>query len=35
VTRLVEFHKTLSVEQREKLVTKLEWFHNKHQHNWE
>jgi Spy/CpxP family protein refolding chaperone len=35
VTRLVEFHKTLSVEQREKLVAKLEWFHNKHQHNWE
>ena len=35
VTNLVEFHKTLSLEQREKLVAKLEWFHNKHQHNWE
>ena len=35
VARLVEFHKTLSTEQREKLVAKLEWFHNKHQHNWE
>jgi Spy/CpxP family protein refolding chaperone len=35
VARLVEFHKTLSAEQREKLVAKLEWFHNKHQHNWE
>ena len=35
LARLVEFHKTLSAEQREKLVAKLEWFHNKHQHNWE
>jgi Spy/CpxP family protein refolding chaperone len=35
VARLVEFHKTLSTEQREKLVAKLEWFHDKHQRNWE
>ncbi|MGD9079307.1 MAG: Spy/CpxP family protein refolding chaperone [Desulfobacterales bacterium] len=35
VTRLVEFHKTLSPEQREKLVAKIEWFHNKRQHSWE
>lgn len=35
LARLVEFHKTLSPEQKEKLVAKLEWFHNKHQHNWE
>jgi hypothetical protein len=33
--RLVEFHKTLSAEQREKLVTKIEYFHEKHQHRWE
>jgi periplasmic protein CpxP/Spy len=33
--RLVEFHKTLSPEQREKLVAKLEYFHEKHQHRWE
>ncbi len=33
--RLVEFHKTLSTEQREKLVAKLEYFHEKHQHKWE
>ena len=35
ITRLVEFHKTLLPEQREKLVAKLEWFHEKHQHHWE
>ena len=35
VARLVEFHKTLSTEQREKLVAKIEWFHEKHQHSWE
>jgi Spy/CpxP family protein refolding chaperone len=35
VVRLVEFHKTLSPEQREKLVAKLEYFHEKHQHRWE
>jgi Spy/CpxP family protein refolding chaperone len=33
--RLAEFHKTLSAEQREKLVTKIEYFHEKHQHKWE
>ena len=33
--RLVEFHKTLSAEQREKLVAKIEYFHEKHQHKWE
>jgi uncharacterized membrane protein len=33
--RLVEFHKTLSAEQREKLVAKIEYFHEKHQHRWE
>ena len=35
VLRLAEFHKTLSAEQKEKLVAKLEWFHEKHQHKWE
>ena len=35
VTRLVEFHKTLSPEQREKLVAKIEYFHEKHQDHWE
>jgi len=35
VLRLVEFHKTLSPEQREKLVAKAEYFHEKHQHRWE
>jgi Spy/CpxP family protein refolding chaperone len=35
VNSLVDFHKNLSPEQREKLVAKLEWFHNKHQHSWE
>lgn len=35
VARLVEFHKTLSPEQKEKLVTKIEYFHEKHQHQWE
>ena len=33
--RLIEFHGTLSAEQREKLVTKIEYFHEKHQHKWE
>ena len=33
--RLVEFHKTLTPEQREKLVAKIEYFHDKHQHKWE
>jgi Spy/CpxP family protein refolding chaperone len=35
VTRLAEFHHTLTPEQREKLVTKLEYFHKKHQDHWE
>ena len=35
MVRLVEFHQTLSPEQREKLVAKLEWFHEKHNHKWE
>jgi len=35
VVRLVEFHKTLSAEQREKLVAKVEYFHEKHQSRWE
>ena len=35
LARLVEFHKTLSTEQREKLVAKIEYFHEKHQHGWE
>jgi Spy/CpxP family protein refolding chaperone len=35
VTSLTEFHKTLSLEQREKLVAKIEYFHEKHQHRWE
>jgi Spy/CpxP family protein refolding chaperone len=35
VVRLAEFHKTLSIEQKEKLVAKLEWFHQKHNHRWE
>jgi Spy/CpxP family protein refolding chaperone len=33
--RLIEFHKTLSAEQREKLVAKIEYFHEKHQNRWE
>ena len=35
LARLVEFHKTLSTEQREKLVAKIEYFHEKHQHKLE
>jgi Spy/CpxP family protein refolding chaperone len=35
VVRLAEFHSTLTPEQREKLVAKVEWFHQKHQHRWE
>ena len=35
VNSLVDFHKNLTPEQREKLVAKLEWFHNKHNHHWE
>jgi len=35
VDRLAEFHRTLTPEQKEKLVAKLEWFHNQHEHQWE
>jgi Spy/CpxP family protein refolding chaperone len=35
VVRLAEFHRTLSPDQKEKLVAKLEWFHSRHQHPWE
>jgi protein CpxP len=35
VVRLAQFHSTLTPEQKEKLVAKLEWFHEKHQHRWE
>jgi Spy/CpxP family protein refolding chaperone len=35
VDRLIEFHKALSPEQREKLVAKIEYFHEKHQHSLE
>jgi hypothetical protein len=35
VVRLAEFHRTLTPDQREKLVAKLEWFRKKHEHRWE
>jgi hypothetical protein len=35
VERLSEFHQTLSAEQREKLVAKLDWFHKKHNHSFD
>jgi len=35
VARLAEFHRTLTPDQKEKLVTKLEWFHKQHDHSWE
>lgn len=35
VPRLVEFHGTLTPEQREKLVAKLEKFKERHHRNWE
>ena len=35
IVRLAEFHKTLSPEQREKLVAKLESFKKWHGHDWE
>ena len=35
VDRLSGFHSTLSPEQREKLVAKIEWFHKKHHRSWE
>ena len=34
VTRLAEFHRTLTPEQREKLVSKLTYFHEKHGDHW-
>ena len=33
--RLVDFHRTLTPEQREKLISKLEKFQNKHHRSWE
>ena len=35
VVRLSEFHSTLTQEQRQKLVDKLEYFHEKHKSHWE
>jgi len=35
IVRLAEFHKTLTPEQREKLVAKLESFNKWHGHGWE
>ena len=35
IVKLAEFHKTLSPEQREKLVAKLESFKKWHGHGWE
>jgi Spy/CpxP family protein refolding chaperone len=35
MAHLVEFHETLSPEQREKLVAKLEWFHKKHNRSFD
>ena len=35
IVRLAEFHKTLTAEQREKLVAKLESFKKCHEHDWE
>ena len=35
VERLAEFHATLTPEQKEKLVAKLEWFHKKHRSHWQ
>ena len=35
ITRLAEFHRSLTPEQKEKLVAKLEYFHEKHQDHWE
>ena len=32
---LIDFHQTLTEEQREKLAAKIEYFHEKHQHKWE
>lgn len=35
VVRLADFHRTLSPDQKEKLVAKLEWFHQKHERKWD
>ena len=35
VVRLAEFHATLTPEQKEKLVAKLEYFHEKHNSHWD
>ena len=35
VVRLAEFHATLTPEQKEKLVAKLEYFHEKHSRRWD
>ena len=35
VVRLAEFHATLTPEQKEKLVDKLEYFHEKHKSHWQ
>ena len=35
IARLAEFHKTLTPEQREKLVAKIENFKKWHHHSWE
>lgn len=35
VVRLADFHRTLTPDQKEKLVAKLEWFHQKHERKWE
>ena len=35
IDKLAEFHQTLSAEQREKLVAKLESFKKWHGHDWE
>lgn len=35
VVRLADFHRTLTPDQKEKLVAKLEWFHEKHNRRWE
>jgi Spy/CpxP family protein refolding chaperone len=35
VTRLAEFHSTLTPEQKEKLVAKLAYFHERHEDHWE
>ena len=34
IDRLAEFHQTLTPEQKEKLVNKIEKFHRWHHHDW-